>query len=382
VATFSGEAAADVVRVNLSIPNYLVVQTFVDGGGPSAQAAVDSLGTSQAFASFPYPGETGVAATGLISTLTGLSLPSYPFIANSSFPISPSATIDQPGYHLAAHSGQSSSTSSATLGESTTSGSEGGAFATASAAIDDAGVLTSRAESRFGLAIGAVVIRGLDAVAQAVRSPGGQIHLTSSLTMGQIEVAGVGVELNAQGLALAGSPLIPASAINGAVNALTIGTTKLAYIPSSSTSDSVTSAGLRITASQMIAAIGHPVDVSYTLGNLTASADSTALSPVSPVVSVGPISVPLPLTSPATVSTAVALLSPVAPSTPTVQGPLAAASTPGAPAPASVVGVPLAVSKWSFFPILVVAGAVLLAGAFGSRAAKPAAKRGARSWSW
>jgi hypothetical protein len=74
--SFSGTASAQGVQVNLAIPDYLIVQNFLDGGGPTAQASLDSLGTSQSLASFPYPGETGAAVTGLIGILTGLSLPS------------------------------------------------------------------------------------------------------------------------------------------------------------------------------------------------------------------------------------------------------------------------------------------------------------------
>src|SRR5919201_3531898 len=42
--SFSGTAAADGVRVGLAIPSFLIIENFVDGGGPTAQASLDSLG--------------------------------------------------------------------------------------------------------------------------------------------------------------------------------------------------------------------------------------------------------------------------------------------------------------------------------------------------
>ena len=110
---FSGTASADGVRVSLTIPSFLIIENFVDGGGPSAQASLDSLGTSRAFASLPYPGETAVALPGLVGTLTGKSIPAYPFYVSTSNPTALDSHADQPGYHLASHSDPSSSSASA-----------------------------------------------------------------------------------------------------------------------------------------------------------------------------------------------------------------------------------------------------------------------------
>lgn len=375
--TFSATASADVVRANLAIPNYLLIKDFVDGGGPSAQAVMDSLGTSKAFASFPYPGETGVAATGLISTLTGLSLPTYPFVATSDYPTTPTAAIDQPGYHMDATSGESSSKANATFGETTTNATnEGGSVAEASVTVDDAGTVTARSAARFGLKIGPVSLRGIDASAQMVRTIDGHVTPTSTFAISSVDIAGVALQLTDKGLVLAGAPLLPVDAFTGLASALSIGQTKVEYLPATTTDDSITSAGLRITTSQMVDAIGHPVDIAYTIGNLYAAATSTAF-PTAVVPSVGPIapSAPLPLTGSAPTGSAFTPAPSARPSgNASIAGPVA---TPVSQSTSHRTGIPLSLSAWSFFPVLVLAGAVLVAGPMGTRLTR----RGARRWS-
>ena len=275
--TFSGTAVADGVRVNVSIPSYLLVEDFVDGGGPSAQAVLDSLGVSRAFASFPYPGELGVAATGLISTLTGFSLPSYPLIANSTYPTEPERDIDQPGFHLNAASQPEGAIGDARFGETTPGAAlEGGGFSHASVTRDDDGTVVARAESRFSLVLGPVALRGVRAVAQVTRASDGETTPTSSLEVGSLEVAGVELELTERGLVLAGAPLVPMDAITGLTSSLTLGTTTLTFLPATVTEDSVLSAGLEIVTSQDLPGVGHPLDVTYRLGNVLARATSSA----------------------------------------------------------------------------------------------------------
>nr|MDQ3292853.1 hypothetical protein [Actinomycetota bacterium] len=260
--TFSGTAVADAVRANVRIPDYLLISDFVDGGGPSAQAVLDSLGKSQAFASFPYPGELGVSATGLVSILTGFSLPSYPFIAYSSYPINPVRNIDQPGFHLDATSDETSSAGLARFGEATEQpGAEGGGVAIATVTTDGAGAVVAHAETRFGITLGPVSAQGVEAVAEAHRSADGVVELSSSLAVTSLDVGGVAVEITDRGLVVAGSPLIPIDVLTGLTDLLQVGTTTIQLVREVRTEDSITSAGLLVTTEQQIDAIGHPVQV-------------------------------------------------------------------------------------------------------------------------
>src|ERR1041384_3461528 len=52
--TFKGQASADGIRATVAVKDYLIVEDFIDGGGPTAQAGLDSLGESTAFSSLPY----------------------------------------------------------------------------------------------------------------------------------------------------------------------------------------------------------------------------------------------------------------------------------------------------------------------------------------
>jgi hypothetical protein len=365
--TFSGTAVADAVRVNVSIPNYLLIQDFVDGGGPSAQAVLDSLGVSRAFASFPYPGELGVSATGLVSTLTGFSLPSYPLIANSDYPVQPERNVDQPGLHLDTKSDPGSSVGDARFGETTGDTLEGGGFARASVTSDDQGRVTARAEARFSVAVGPVQVRGVRSVAQVVRSADGKVTPTSSLEVGTISIAGIDLSLTDRGLVLAGTPLVPIDVINGVAQGLSISGTTIKFLPATTTGDSVTSAGLEITTSQDLPAVGHPLNVSFRLGNVMARAANSAFG--ADVVATPPLS--------AVDGSGGSVLPDLGGGSglPAFETP--ALGTPAATSGGATVTVPVVerrlegdrvrISTWTFFPVLVLAGAALLMGALGDR---------------
>jgi hypothetical protein len=376
LGSFSGTASAAGVQVNLAIPDYLIVQNFLDGGGPAAQAALDSLGTSQALSSFPYPGETGAAVTGLVGILTGLSLPSYPLLIQSSYPTTVDDRLDQPGYHLSVHSNGSASTSSAELGEGTASGmAQVGLLSTASVTAQADGSLVSEATSKGDFQIGPLKLTGFETLARVVRSPGGTLARSSRISIGKLSLGALSIGLTDAGLVM-GNSTMPLNAIGAFSKSISLGPTKLTFVPSTSTGDSVLSAGLELTTSQMVAAIGHPVNVSYLIGRTFAAADSTAL----PALPASPPLLSVDATTPPGGSEVAGGVIPAAGS----NAPLPAASaSPGAvalgiPAPrrsnrqagspqVEVVGTPLLVSSWTLYPIAVLAGLVVLVAALGSR---------------
>ena len=116
VGTFYASANSDGVRLTIVAPKASLSDTALDVGAPSAQATLDSLGASRAFASFPYPGEVVVAATGLVRTLSGAPLPDYPFYAGSDYPVTPKQEVGQGPYVLKAESGENSSSASSSVG--------------------------------------------------------------------------------------------------------------------------------------------------------------------------------------------------------------------------------------------------------------------------
>jgi hypothetical protein len=128
----------------------------------------------------------------------------------------------------------------------------------------------------------------------------------------------------------------------------------------------------------MVAAIGHPVNVSYLIGRAFAAGDSTALPAESAPtpVSGGGATIPPAPSSPATGSLPPAAIATGAPALAASPSSGAVALGRAAPGPSTrrgnspqveVVGTPLLVSSWTLYPIAVLAGLVLLVGALGSR---------------
>lgn len=110
-----GVAAASGMRATYTVPDYVVVSEFFDGGGPVAQANVDTTGKATGFGSLPYPGENAVTAPGLLTFATGVPVPGYPFYVRADHPVTPSAEAKDPSgtYALKATADQGKATGSA-----------------------------------------------------------------------------------------------------------------------------------------------------------------------------------------------------------------------------------------------------------------------------
>ena len=115
---YQAGAAADGARLSVTIPGATVVDQVIDGGGPTAEAAVSSLGGSSALAAQPYPGELAIIGPGLGASLIGAPQPpAYPFVAASRYPSAPEQSVEpNPGYSLVARSTESTSEASARSG--------------------------------------------------------------------------------------------------------------------------------------------------------------------------------------------------------------------------------------------------------------------------
>ena len=51
-------ASASGVHVIVAMPDFVVVDRFIDGGGPTAQASLSTLGGPASYAAQPYPGRS------------------------------------------------------------------------------------------------------------------------------------------------------------------------------------------------------------------------------------------------------------------------------------------------------------------------------------
>jgi hypothetical protein len=375
-AAFSGTASADGIRVGLAIPDFLIIENFVDGGGPSAQATLDSLGTSKAFASLPYPGETVVALPGLVGTLTGKSIPGFPFYVATTSPATPDGHADQPGYHLESHSDASSSTASAQAGETTATGIEAGAFSTATVTAGPDGSVVSQSDTRIDLALGAIRLSGLESTASVLLGPDGKATHRSSLKVGTLSLGGITIGVTDQGLALGGLTLPLGDLLGGLGRMLSLGDTVVKFLPATETPDSILSAGLLITTSEQLPVVGHPAQVSITVGRAFAMASASAVPPLpdaSVIAGPGsqrPASVPLTTTPPALSGEA---LPPTSAPPSSVPVPVAA---PVAQPRTVVRRLPMTVSSLTLYPIVVLAAVAVLASSLAYRVRKK------ERWTW
>lgn len=366
--TFRGQASADGVRATVAIKDYLIVEDLVDGGGPTAQAGLDSLGESTAFSSLPYPGATGVGATGLVSTLSGKSLPSYPFFISSQNPSNPEVTVRQPGYLMHAKSGSDRSEAQTEAGVTTTNGDELGSFSNASVEFLG-GTVTSLGEARTRVVVGAFELNGSFSRAVVSVAPGGRVTKSSSFEASTIHLGTLVIGVTDKGL-IAGpqnAPLDPAQQVSQAITEAGV---TVKFLPAVETADSILSSGLEISMERAIPNVGSARGVvSYIVGRTFAQADAAGFTAGAgtgtPAVGVDSAGVAPGAALPATGVSGVDAAA--------VPGVIAPGVTPGA---ASVPTVNIAnasaalqpnLTEISFYPILAAIVPILLLAAVGAR---------------
>jgi hypothetical protein len=300
--TFVAIAGADAGRLTWSAPGVGAVDTILDGGAPSAQALVNSLGTSAAFAAAPYPGETAMSTPGTVATLLNLpSPPAYPLIAATSYPATTEANVEQPAFLLASRSDPASSTATAEIGraDGTIAVAHNRSMAKVTATSE---ALTAESESvtRGLLIAGALRIGNVRSAAQATRSAGGGLRRQSSLTIDGVAVGDTPVGLDEDGLVLLGTSTPLPGGVPPAEILRQAGLSIQRLAPEE-TPGGVIAAGLRVTQVQTLPD-GHQSVVAVTLGR--ARAQVTAGTVGLPAEGLPPAVGPLPAgrgTAPATV---------------------------------------------------------------------------------
>jgi len=185
-SSFDATASAYGINDGISNPSF-PLNLVLTGSGPVSSAHLTSLGGSDAFASFPYPGDTMVGAPGLASGLFGVSFPNYPLYVATSAGDQP-RSVDYPGIALDSRSDGLVSESRALVG-SDVSGFE----STSRIAVDSDGGVTSQAGTVFKtLQFGDVfTLSGVRSLAKVVADGTGALTRTSELSIGAINVPGL-----------------------------------------------------------------------------------------------------------------------------------------------------------------------------------------------
>ena len=199
--SYFASANADGVRLTFIAPAASLSDTAADVAGPSAQAAMDSIGTSRAFASFPYPGETVVTSTGLVRTLSGAPVPDYPLYANSDHPLVPSQQIGSGVFALRADSAARRSAATASVGLAVEgAGTLGLVRSTASTDATGDAVISEAQSVIDSLSIGPLRLGHVVSTARVSLGPDGQLTRQSSTDVVGATVAGVDVAITPDGV--------------------------------------------------------------------------------------------------------------------------------------------------------------------------------------
>jgi hypothetical protein len=283
-------AAIHVRPVEPAAPLALDDGTVADGGVLDSQAAIDSLGTSNARASAAYPGDGPISLLGLAATIAASKLPpqapplptpTFPAQATSSFPTADHATMSAGVAAAIADSSAHQSTAEATAG----------APLPAAQAIGRAeyanGALTADAITELNaVQIGPLVIGHLRTEATDRRRPDGTRDTTATLDA-------TAVTLNGQPVSIG-----PAASLN-------LGTVSIRYLTPTVSATTVTAPGLqvRLTAPASFAGPSQSTSLEVTLGLATVEANAepgpaAELGDPDPITPTPPTTLPSPSATP------------------------------------------------------------------------------------
>jgi hypothetical protein len=181
-------AGADGFAGTISNPGVLPIGLVLKAAGPSAQATLNSLGTSGAFSSFPDFGDVQ-SFPGLVGSLFGVPLPPAPNYIRTQAGDKPTDRT-APGVSLHAESGDS-------VAQAITVAGSGSTGYTTTARVerraDDSVSSSSRALANGLDLLGVLRLSVVDSQATASRDPAGLLATASSLSVSSIVVPGLAV---------------------------------------------------------------------------------------------------------------------------------------------------------------------------------------------
>ena len=268
---FRATAEAAAVRMTMTVANGPGTNDPVDVPGPISHAAVNSLGSSSAFASFPYPGDAGVTVPGLLPAVVpgAPSMPPYPFYAKSEYPIVPKAGQAAGAVNLSAESTQTASKATGSAGPQ--QDGPGSMSSEASVAeVGDRALATSKAVVA-AFAAGPLTLGRVVSTASVTLLADGTLQRSSSLELSGVRIGDQTVGLSSNGFTAPGSGVpFPAGAQDQLRSALAGGGMTVEFLPERQTDDGVVSAGLRIRQERDMPN-GHDA-LTWVIGQATASA--------------------------------------------------------------------------------------------------------------
>jgi hypothetical protein len=345
-AVFQGSAAATGVLLNVTVPGAPATDTPVDGGGPTAQVQVSSLGASAGYAAFPDPSQFVVSAPALARGMAaggagGLppanlpDIPAYPFSVASDVSTTPSAQAGSGPYRISSASDADSSRATAAGGLSgDLLGRAARVQSQASTVSSDTGVVSRASSVLTGVDIGPLSIGYIESTAGQTLDPAGTITPLTDLTIGGMRIGGAPVEVSRQGFNAAGT-VTPVSLDQNLTNLLKQSGISLSIVTAQTFPGRVVAPALRITAPFSFPAVPNVGQfngtMTATVGFATAQLNGATTGEVSPAGSLSGSASPSSGPSP---STGVSGIDPAGPPV----ADLAAGPRPALPAGATTVG--------------------------------------------
>jgi hypothetical protein len=266
--SFTALATAEGIRISTFAGGAPVTSEPAEGGSPIARAVLDSLGTSQAYASVLYPGDALVSVPGLVAGASGgqVNLPSYPLIAASDRNTAPEAEVAGPGATMRASSSAGRSLATTTAGTVT-------ATALTETTLD--GEVVSSSESVVtGLFSGALKVGNIRSTAKVVLGPDGAVTRSSSFEVSGLEVAGVKVAVGRDGLVL-GETTTALPSAGDLEKALAEAGIQLRILAAVESDDAIEGQGLEITLTRETGSAVTPLSLRLRFGRAIASVGRT-----------------------------------------------------------------------------------------------------------
>lgn len=362
-SVFTATASARLVGFDIRLSPTIGFDPLVDAGAAVAEAQLDSRGGASSFAATPYPGSAVITLPGTVSVLTmgdipAESIPEYPLYADASHPTNPSEQLRVGVYDLSASATTVDSRATATDGQTV-----GSAHITSDPGTDTVVARSEASVAAFRVG-DLLTLNGVRSSAEVRQVAGGELERSASFEVASVTIAGQKVALTEDGLALLGqaAPLggLLGQTLEPLLGLLAGAGTTIEVLPERELEDGIASGGLRITSTQSpppgVTSGVESVTVVYTLGSSLATVSNRALPIPNGHVATG--APPFGGSGRAGTGT---LPTPAGTSLPAA----AVAPTTGDAAPAvdpRLVGsIPIDVSTFGFYPVLVVAGVALFA---------------------
>jgi hypothetical protein len=283
--SFQATAVAEGVRFSVSVPGAPLSDQIADAGGPVAQASLDSLGTSRAFASLPYPGDTATGLPGLVAGFTGgqVNLPAYPAYVASDHPTQPDGQQAAPGYSLQAHSEATAASAVASTGEGNDAATRAARTeaSTAVQAANDGSVRADASSITEGIVMGSLRIQSVRSTASAHLSADGHVVTDSSLDITAASINDTPVDIGPDGLTVAGTN-VPLPAGDALSTALRDEGVSVSYLAAQPQDDGVLAPVLRLTVVAGAPGAGQ-AKATYALGGASVRLTGTPDAPASVV---------------------------------------------------------------------------------------------------